>query len=120
MSILDFLDTGEHRIVPADYFTHPTFQTPALPDREVITKQIWPHSFRRPDASGEHPVYEPQTIAVVDEPSAEETARITIPVTYGTPAEPADEPRPWFFRGTRRWTRSRALLFAATWPGGVR
>ncbi|WIM97805.1 hypothetical protein ACTOB_001359 [Actinoplanes oblitus] len=28
--------------------------------------------------------------------------------------------RPRFFRGTRRWTRSRALLVAATWPGGLR
>jgi hypothetical protein len=119
VSVLDFLDTGEHRIVPADYLTAPTY-APGAPIGEVPTQKLYPRSFRRPDASGEIPVYAPQTIAVVDEPSAAETARITIPVVYGTPSAPADEPRPLFYRGRYRWTRSRALLFAATWPGGVR
>ena len=117
--MLDFVDTGEHRFVLSDFFVNPTTEVPALPDREVITEKIYPHAFRRPDASGEHPVYVPETIAVVDEPSPDETARISIPVTYGTPAEEVDEPRPWFYRGRYRATRSRALLVAATWPGGA-
>lgn len=120
MSILDFLDTGEHRIVPADYLTAPTFQAPTLPDREVTTRKIYPHSFRRPDASGEIPAYEPRSAAVVDEPDPADTARISIPVVYGTPVKQVDEPRPWFYRGRYRCTRSRALLADATWAGGVR
>ncbi|GIE35943.1 hypothetical protein Ait01nite_089880 [Actinoplanes italicus] len=76
----------------------------------------WP---RRPEASGENPIYVAPTFVPEPQPGAE-TERITIPVLYGTPVEPEEPRRPWFYVGFHRWTRSRGLLFAATWPGGAR
>ena len=131
MSILDFLDTGEYRIVPDD-FTHPTFQAPTVDGREVVTRQLTPPATAaRPyvmsravpgttertafalagDSSGEVPI-------LGIDPAA--TARLALPVTYGTPAAPEEPDRPWFYRGQYRATRSRMLLVAATWPGGLR
>ena len=69
-------------------------------------------------------IFDPDEVAVIDpatdrqnldltdqRPRPDQTARIFL----------RPEPRrPWGFRGTRRQTRSRALLVAATWPGGLR
>lgn len=126
MSILSlFEDTGEI--------------TAVLDPHETITRRLTPPYLRRPLAlaqtadrtsfalvggtSGELPMIsfdrerpdETARIVVgrlVDaEPDPAETARLTWtapPVVYGTGAG-----RPWFYRGRYRWTRSRALLFAA-------
>jgi hypothetical protein len=90
-----------------------------LPDN-AITHRIAPPP-RRPDASGEQPLYTPRTEIGFDMPAADpaETLRISVPVTYGSPVELAEPSRPWFYQGQRRWTRSLALLTAATWPGGA-
>jgi hypothetical protein len=113
MTLLDsfVFDTGE---IP-----------PRLPDRETVTRQITPPP-RRPrlDDSREQPLYAPQTIGLADPAS---TVRFAAPPLYVRPAGPpkpakpkADPRRPLFYRGRCRWTRSRAALFAATWPGGAR
>jgi hypothetical protein len=94
---------------------------------ETVTRRLTPPHLRRPLALA-NPVQERASFAGLTD-SGEvpllgidpaETARISIPVTYGSPAEPVQSRRPWWFRGTRRLTRSRALLLAATCPGGLR
>jgi hypothetical protein len=114
MSLLDsyVADTGE--------ITRPTGNRPTvhpfhLPPTPVDAEPIERTAFALVGTSGEHP------IAIVDEPdvSLAETAKVYLPVTYGKPVKEPEPARPWFYTGIRRWTRSRAQLVAATWPGGV-
>jgi hypothetical protein len=106
MSLLEdfYVNTGEIR----------------LPDNEIITRPIAADrpSFAVLGSSGEFPLgIRPPAPDLID-PAA--TLRISVPVTYGSPIPLAVPRRPWFYRGTHRWTRSLALLTAATWPGGAR
>lgn len=99
------------------------------PPDDIIPGFSWP---RRPDASGEFPEIRssfagpsplgefPIGVALeTPRPRPEVTARIVTSV-HARPAAPVDGPRPWWYRGQHRLTRSAALLAAATWTGGVR
>jgi hypothetical protein len=103
-----------------DYYVANTGEI--VPGPGHFTQQITP-SPRRPDA-GEQPEIERKAFAVLTDsgelpiafveevrPRPEETARIIVSESARPLAEPR---RPWFYRGTRRWTRSRAALTAAT------
>lgn len=96
-----------------------TGQIPALVPVETITRRLIP-SPRRPEATGEQPVYHPQTIGVIDPANI---ARIwaPAPVTYGPPADP---PRKSGYRGLhrrdRRRERSVIALLSARRPAVVR
>lgn len=72
-------------------------------------------SFAFVGPSGEQPLID----LLAARPDLEETKRISVPVTYGKPVDVPEPDRPWFYRGRYRATRSRLLLVAATWPGGV-
>lgn len=97
-----------------------TGEIPPLPDREIVTRPISADrpSFAVLGSSGEFALGIRPPAPELADPA--ETQRISVPVTYGTPIEPEPPRRPWFYRGTRRFTRSQALLTAATWPGGAR
>ncbi|BCJ45362.1 hypothetical protein GCM10010168_86310 [Actinoplanes ianthinogenes] len=113
---LSIFDTHEVPVItPGDLDPH-----------ETITRRLTPPHLRRPLAlavpaertsfavlsdSGELP------LVALDRPRPDETARIATGRLVDN--EPDEPRRPWFFRGTRRLTRSRALVFAATWPGGL-
>lgn len=100
----------------AESYIHTTEQ-PTVPPKTAVDRGVMP---RRPDASGEQPLYRPPTFAFLDQPvrppRPDTTARIVVSLAAAAPAEPE---RPWFYRGRYRWTRSRGLLVAATWPGGA-
>ncbi|WP_328465462.1 hypothetical protein OHA21_43650 [Actinoplanes sp. NBC_00393] len=71
-------------------------------------------SFATVGPSGEQPL-----IDLLARTDPEKTQRIALPVTYGTPIEVPEPRRPVFYRGRYRATRSRLLLVAATWDGGL-
>lgn len=91
-----------------------------LPAVEIVTRPVVPErpSFAVLGTSGEFALGIRPPAPELADPA--ETLRISVPVTYGSRIEMPPPPRPWFYRGTRRWTRSLGLLTAATWPGGAR
>ena len=90
-----------------------------LPDFETVTRQISPPP-RRPDASGEHPLYVPSgAVGFDDRPRPDTTARIVTGATWPGMV-PADPPRPRRYRGVHRLSPSRAALAAAIAQGGAR
>jgi len=82
------LDVGEH--------------TRRLP---VYARKLPPlHALRRPDATGEHPLYQPQTIAIVglqEPPIAPPPPAPRVPVA-ATYSAPVVRERPAGYRGVRR------------------
>jgi hypothetical protein len=115
MSLLDCYVANTGEIIPGPVHSTQRIVPPARrPDasEEPPTERI---SFAVLSDSGELPIAFIET----PRPRPETTARI-VTSAAAKPDPAPDEPRPWFYQGAHRWTRSRALLTAATWPGGVR
>jgi hypothetical protein len=113
MSLLDYYVANTGEIIPGPVHSTQRIVPPARrPDasEEPPTERI---SFAVLSDSGELPIAFIET----PRPRPETTARI---VTSAAAKPDPEEPRPWFYSGAHRFTRSRALLVAATSPGGVR
>jgi hypothetical protein len=94
-----------------DYYVANTGEI--VPSRGHTTKRISPPP-RRPDASGEQPLYVPPTFVLADDRQRPDTtARIVTGSSWPGPP-PAGPRRPRWYRGSHRLTRSRAALAAAT------